>query len=241
MWTEGMHVSTTFFWHISEWAARMEQPVPWGVTANLLLKWNKALRFDETFPKTGGGEEIDICIQAGGRFVPVPDAIVHHPWRETAIQMYARLFQWAVGDGILNRKYPRYTYRSWPTLPELILPWVLFAPPSVYYVPFLAEIIVQTTWILVVHRMMYGGEEAAPVLEGRSLSRKTFIAVASIVSRNASELGHLYGHVSRGRLDLLCTRFDWFLASFPEGIRYERRRSFAFVLTVIAIMMIHHR
>lgn len=38
-------------------------------------------RFRANFPKTGGGEDIDFCLQIGKppALVAVPDAAVHHP------------------------------------------------------------------------------------------------------------------------------------------------------------------
>lgn len=54
------------------------------MTANLLLKVRgRYLHFDTTFPMTGGGEDVDICIQArrrGGPVVALPSTRVEHPW-----------------------------------------------------------------------------------------------------------------------------------------------------------------
>ena len=35
----------------------------WGVTANLVIKRSKGPRFLDCFPKTGGGEDVDLCIR----------------------------------------------------------------------------------------------------------------------------------------------------------------------------------
>ncbi|KAL3682703.1 hypothetical protein R1sor_000725 [Riccia sorocarpa] len=118
---------STFFWRISELCASENLPVPWGVTANLLLRWDPQLSFDEQFPKTGGGEDIDICIRAGGaegKLLAAPRARVRHPWWDDGkrLNLWRRLFLWAQGDGMLQSKYPEYTYRSFPNIWEHLNP-----------------------------------------------------------------------------------------------------------------------
>jgi hypothetical protein len=56
VWTDAIHCTATFFWHVAEWAAGNGTTVPWGVTANLVLLWDPALTFDTRFSRTGGGE-----------------------------------------------------------------------------------------------------------------------------------------------------------------------------------------
>jgi len=59
------------------------QEIPWAVTANMAVV-NTDKQFDLRFPKTGGGEDIDYCLQvAGGRMMPVPQVrTVRHHTRE---------------------------------------------------------------------------------------------------------------------------------------------------------------
>lgn len=52
------------------------QVLPWAVTANVAFANTTALFHDTRFPKTGGGEDIDFCLQAaGGALVPVPQVL----------------------------------------------------------------------------------------------------------------------------------------------------------------------
>ena len=37
--------------------------IRWGVTANLLLRRLPGIKFGDSFPKTGGGEDVDICLR----------------------------------------------------------------------------------------------------------------------------------------------------------------------------------
>lgn len=117
------------FWHAATWLPRP----PWGVTANLVLRWWPGLQgFDPRFPKHGGGEDIDICVAAvaaGPPVVGVPDAAAAHPWWDGGRRwsLWARVFRWAVGDGMLLSKYPGFTYQSLPNAVELTVFAVVLA------------------------------------------------------------------------------------------------------------------
>ncbi len=36
-------------------------------------------RFQDCYPKTGGGEDVDFCLRLPGHLVSVPRAVAHHP------------------------------------------------------------------------------------------------------------------------------------------------------------------
>src|SRR5438876_1142355 len=90
-----------------------ETELPWGITANLLVRRNPdgTVLFSEDFPKTGGGEDIDFCLrlrawqaQQNPRsegFVSVPAAVVRHPWWDGGKPRYSHFFGWSRGDGLL--------------------------------------------------------------------------------------------------------------------------------------------
>ena len=65
-----------FFWNAPE---RLQPYVPWAVTANVAVKYTDR-RFGSGFPKTGGGEDVDFCVQLGHRVRAVPGATAVHPW-----------------------------------------------------------------------------------------------------------------------------------------------------------------
>ncbi|KAH7320415.1 hypothetical protein B0J17DRAFT_723962 [Rhizoctonia solani] len=63
IFTAAVHLAgVTYFWDI---ANKIAEDVPWGVTANLIVRRNirDDVTFDLVFPKTGGGEDIDYCRQ----------------------------------------------------------------------------------------------------------------------------------------------------------------------------------
>lgn len=83
--TNGVHFAqSSFFWHIAKFCDENNIPVSWGVTANIIFKWIPGVEFDLDFPKTGGGEDIQFCIELkdklGLELRPAPKAKVTHPW-----------------------------------------------------------------------------------------------------------------------------------------------------------------
>ncbi|CAG8850802.1 32163_t:CDS:1, partial [Racocetra persica] len=107
--------------------------VPGGVTANLLVRrYKDNIKFNATFPKTGGGEDVDYClqksrffiqnIQNGEGFRGTPSIKVLHPWWNNGKRSYIRFAKWAFGDGQLIMMYPEYRYKdNFPNSAELLL------------------------------------------------------------------------------------------------------------------------
>lgn len=126
--TTSVHLAgVTYFWDI---ARKIEDDVPWGVTANLIARRdiNDGVIFELCYPKTGGGEDIDFCrqkreasLQRGGKgFVAAPNVQVTHPWWNDGKRSYWRFYMWSVGDGALIKRYPGLSYRDFaPNSAEL--------------------------------------------------------------------------------------------------------------------------
>lgn len=97
---------------------------PWGITAQLVLR-RTTLRFREEFPKSGGGEDIDLCLRTceltGAKLRNLPTAKCFHPWWDDGQIKSGRFRGWAKGDSLLLKLYPEYCYRSYPNGMELIL------------------------------------------------------------------------------------------------------------------------
>lgn len=121
----------TFFWGITE---LMTEEIPWGVTANLLIRRSHDdVRFDPTFPKTGGGEDIDFCLRkrkahlelldGGEGFRGAPNVIITHPWwNNGSWRSFNHFRKWGIGDGALVQMYPNLSYRdAAPNCAETVL------------------------------------------------------------------------------------------------------------------------
>lgn len=219
--TEAVHMAqTSFGWTISDYF----HEVPWGITANLLVKRNDNIKFDLEFPKTGGGEDIDYCLKLKKwPLVAVPEASVVHPWWNDGarLAMWKRFYKWAKGDGLLIKKYPYHTLRTLPNIWEwttaIATSSLVLGKEPLKYIPVLwcAEFASGTLWA-------YYHKDNCPHLKGM---KRLTTALESNFPRNASELGHIICHVADGRLDNLTKRFDWFCGLYPEAKQYERNRA----------------
>lgn len=88
--------------------------------------------------KAGGGEDVDFCLKVseasnGGKLIAVPEACVVHPfWDGSIFDLSRHFFNWAVGDGALFTRHPRYKYWSYPNMPEtvflLLLTFIVLLP-----------------------------------------------------------------------------------------------------------------
>ena len=129
----GVHLAgVAFFWGIAR-ANPQHTELPWGVTANLCVRRPPpgTLEFDEAFPKTGGGEDIDFCLRLrelvrctvadSEGFVAAPAAVVTHPWWDGGRPALSHFSGWAGGDGYLIDVFPALTYRNLPDLCETLL------------------------------------------------------------------------------------------------------------------------
>ena len=108
-----------FFYSI---ATKMKSP-PWGVTANICVKarTNNAVWFNKHFPRIGGGEDVDFCMnlrkRTGQRLVPVPGAKVTHPFWTKPLRQVAG---WASGDVLCLDTLPSCSFYALPN-------WALIA------------------------------------------------------------------------------------------------------------------
>ena len=228
LWTDSIHVSSLYFWHIAE---HCTEPVSWGVTANLLVKWTSSVSFDRRFPKTGGGEDIDLCIQLGHTLQPVKDAIIIHPWRDSVYKMMKRMFEWAIGDGMLNSKYPELCYRSLPNSVELSMIWA-FVSFHTLWIPFVSQMLAHLVSNFIVHPIMHNGGLPSTILEKASFPRALLIVMFGEIGRISSDCGRLYGQITRYEFLRITSRFDWFIGRMPSDILNERIRSFSMYLFV---------
>lgn len=120
---------------------------PWGVTANMMYNRSsmQELRFSQQFPKSGGGEDVDlplrICQRHHQSFKCVKDARVVHPWWNDGKTHYDRFIRYGIGVGYLLPRHPPLTWRDFPnTMEAFILLFISF--------PFFLFLGQGLTWLL---------------------------------------------------------------------------------------------
>ena len=215
--------NVSFFWR----AALYMSIVPWGITANLLVKRLSCQLFDCRFIKTGGGEDIHFCLQLKKNSLKtVPKAIILHPWWDNGNRCHKHFFNWSYSDGMLQGMYPNLTYRKCPDAVEsifLILFSMIFLHTriSIYY-----HIISIISILLVDICMDFYTIYPDTTKESYSTGIIRILAIIeSTFLRYISSIGRLYGHLERYEFTNICNRFDWFCGQIPSVIYGEKMKS----------------
>lgn len=215
--------------------ANTRETVSWGTTSNLMLRRSSIgkVRFDRTYPKSGGGEDIDFCLtvlsDSGAKFVTVPSAVVRHDWWHDGKRHYRRFFRWAFGDGQLPSRFPELRYRNFPNYPEFLSTGLL----SLTVLAFFGLVnIYSFAYFIALSLMMDIFTEIGRVKRLRPRT-KVRDAIEGGVVRLSNELGRLWGNIVRGRALSITERFDYFTTK--ESITFERRvAGVKFILFVIS-------
>lgn len=208
----------------------------WGTTSNIMVRRDAVgdIRFLDSFPKHGGGEDIDFCLRivekAGRPFRTVPETAVSHGWWGNGRRSYRRFFRWAFGDSVLPRLHRRYAYRSPPNLIEALFLGV----PAMACAA--AAGLLPAASIGVWAGLAVLSEFAVERWRTRALHPECAAADAmeSAVVRLSNDLGRLAGILSRRDVHLLLARFDY--TCVGEFMTFDRRVSRArFALHVAAV------
>ncbi|KAI0352760.1 NAD-dependent epimerase/dehydratase [Trametes cingulata] len=266
VFTAAVHLAgVTYFWDIAE---KIEEDVPWGVTANLTARRNvlDGVDFDLRFPKTGGGEDIDYCrrkrafsLEHGGEgFRAAPGVKVTHPWWNGGKRSYWRFYMWSKGDGGLIKLYPEHTYRDiFPNAAECILlsALAIFAgcllalhdvAPGLRLL-ILGIVLSMSVAVANVAHDLYRHLVKHPE---RVRGMKTSVAgprwicaiVEGAILRVFSEWGRVVGILERGEYGLLLKRFDWFCGRWGNGAKQEElennRARLALTLGIFALLVV---
>ncbi len=215
------------------------EKTPWAGTANMMVR-NSALQFDTCFIKTGGGEDIDYCLQLKKwPMICVPQAKAIHPWWHNGNRCYGHFYRWAIGDSNLMNKYPKLTYRSCPNVWEMTLLLLLFIPLLGYLQTVGYIVIIWLSDILMdVSRNMFVLER----YQQHSVRGwiRLFASFESNVVKNSCELGHLIGPLMRGEWTNITRRFDWFCGMLPNVTKGEQWKNFQrFMVFVITLLAVH--
>ncbi|RNJ76456.1 MAG: glycosyltransferase [Nitrosopumilus sp. D6] len=221
--TRGIRASDflTFF----EISTTMRTWVPWGTTSNLLVPRKNvgSTRFSKIFPKHGGGEDIDFCLNVVNntqkQFKIVPDAYVRHGWWGGGRRSYRRFFRWAFGDSNIVKIHPETKFRDFPNMFEMLL----FG--SGVFACLLALEIASVHHVAVSVGIIVACELAGEQTRKR-ITRGKFSAgdaIESAIIRLSNEMGRIVGNICHKNLAGFFVRFDYF--GTGESVPFERKIS----------------
>lgn len=235
----------TYFWTVAD----REMHPAWGVTANLVLRRTKA-RFHSDFIKTGGGEDIAICVDTeritGLPLLSAPGALALHPWwGENGVFSPWRFFNWTQGDGLLIDKYPNYTYYNFPNVIECTFFAVIIyqflqgicstsSTSCIKYIVWcwIIEIIMD------IHHYAFIDVDVARK-EGDNIIIRAYHSLYATWVKNHVELGHLWVQLKRYKMQNICKRFDWNCGKNSSAIQHEKRKAFTRFLFFVIVPCIY--
>lgn len=207
----------------------------WGVTANMMIN-RKAMgdiRFNERFPKAGGGEDIDLCLKICKRtdneFLTAPEAVVSHGWWNQGKFSLKRFGRWAYGDSRLTVLHPELRYYNFPNVAEGMTLGFLGSMLA-YYLNH-AEL----WWSLMIPCAILLADVFGEFIK-LGLTKRWSLTNAALVTaiRGANDAGRLLGNLSRGRIHGVLERFDYFCTG--ESIKYERKvASMKTILYIVSV------
>jgi glycosyltransferase involved in cell wall biosynthesis len=226
------------FWAISETRSELA----WGITANLLVSRKAVgpIRFSPKFPKRGGGEDIDFCLNVAGRTGKLlrssPKALVHHPWWDHGSRQYGRFARWAYGDGQLPTLHRCYRYYNAPNVVEtLVLGALVLIPLASLGLASFGKV---TAFFGLVGLIEFGAE--AVRLRYRQQRAGLLTSVEATLIRISNDLGRTTGNLRRGHLLGFGERFDYFATR--ESIKYERKvavpKFLLFIAGALAVLLL---
>jgi len=200
--------------------------MPWGITANLLVRRDAIgdHRFKPLFPKSGGGEDIDFCLEIvnsfGKDFSTEPNAVVHHPWWNNADRTYRRFFRWAYGDSNLPALHPQHRWRNLPNTAELLTLCLLSAILFFFVDESFPKLMILTISGVVIGEFF---SEWMRLILVKSI-KNPITAIESSCVRFSNDLGRVKAVVQSVKLWRITERFDY--AATGEWIWGERRWAF---------------
>ena len=226
-------------------AERMRNP-PWGVTANLCVKARTSrLRFDLSYPKTGGGEDLDYCARAArhGPIHAVPGAKAFHPWwHDGKASAIRHILGWAEGEMQCVTKpwFRQHTFFSMPNGAEIL--FVIFSiviPLSLLSFHFrLASRLLMSCFVifsleLFWHASRIGHKRLrSPMKESLLCSTAVRVLAAVIIMlQEATRFWHVLHFPS-----CIFWRVDWHFGQSPHWVRYSKRSNFLRSLFYLALV-----
>ncbi|MDT3403859.1 glycosyltransferase family 2 protein [Mucilaginibacter terrae] len=222
-------------------AALHNEYYPWGASANIMIRRSALgnVRFSSTYPKTGGGEEVEFFFKIReqnslSNYRCLPAAKAEHPWWKNGEADYTRFYRYGLGNSHLAQRNPAYRWYDFLNLPESVLIvavaafaihffWMPVAKYGLYFVliALLAE------YVTNIMRVKRKNKIIAPG-----------VAFNVMRLRLVYEWGILRGNISRGRLAGFGERFSYDGNTSPGSFRLNRYKIVKLAIFAIAAIVV---
>jgi len=194
----------------------------WAPTANVIIKNSVVgdIRFQEIFPKNGGGEDIDFFLKifrkTNRELQCLKNAPVYHDWWYKQKRNYTRFCRWSFGDTLLHDIFPEYTYYNFPNIIESLVFGLPLSLIACFYIHSFLPLACVLTGIIVGESLV----EFIRLLIYKGLFQSQF-AIEALLIRASNDIGRLYMQlVKLKRPKGICERFDHFCDG--KHIKYQR-------------------
>lgn len=213
---------------------------------------NHVVQFKGLYPKTGGGEDIDLVFQLkdfyalhprtkgmnkNSMVVGVPGAIVLHPWWNGGNVCYSQIMGWALGDSLCLTEWPKKTFLVLPNWIEVGTLLLLLGLSQVFQLRGqqvssvnLISIIEAVVVIAIIDHCVkfatfYKTANVVSHQAGKGFIHSVVVALGASSVISAQELMRLWALFCRASIFSFSRRMDWFDGQTPTEILDIQLRS----------------
>lgn len=223
--------------------ASVKDSYTWGATANIAIKREALgpIRFNEAYPKGGGGEDVDFFLRFRARnnfknLKTLAEAQVWHPWWNNGEPNFKRSYRYGNGAAFLMHLHPQYTRYDFPTTPEsLFFLLIGLAVSGLFFPEYLDTIGIAIPGVILI-------EAIASYFYLRRSYRKPSIAMIyySATMKIYYDSGVLFKNLSQGFWTGLFRHFNYSgirkKNHFIQFNRYKLVKLILFVFLVICLI-----
>ncbi|NRF38640.1 glycosyltransferase family 2 protein [Pedobacter foliorum] len=219
-------------------AALENKPLVWVPTANVMLNREKMdlTLFNEKLSK--GGEDIEFLLRNSllhkEKYIPVPDAVVEHPWWNNGAVQTERIFRYGRGAAdiaILSTIKP-YTYHDFLNTSECLFLLLIFSP--------LVVILSSVNELFLLMFLILFAEVLTNVIKMLYKSKEVSFSVALNLFwiKNCYEAGYLFESLLKGNLSGFGERIEMgFVKEKPSWFRLNKWKIIKMTLLVTMVTL----
>ncbi|MEJ2905880.1 glycosyltransferase family 2 protein [Pedobacter panaciterrae] len=215
-------------------AALDNKPLVWVPTANVMLNRAKMdmTLFNEKLDK--GGEDIEFLLRNSllynEKYVPVPDAVVEHPWWNNGAIQTERIFRYGRGaaDIAILDTIKSYTYHDFLNTSESLLILLICSP--------LVAIFYSINELVLLMALILFAEVLTNLIKVFYKSKVFSFSVALNLFwiKNCYESGYLFESLSRGRVSGFAERIEMgFTKENPKWFRLNKWKIVKMILLLV--------